>query len=124
VTECLQMTPAIIGGLAHLEGIPVVVLGHQKGRETRDKLRHNFGMPKPEGYRKAQRLMKLAERFQLPLVTLIDTPGAYPGIVAEERGQSESIAVCLQLMSRLRTPIVSVVVGEGGSGGALASWGL
>ncbi len=112
--------PAIIGGLAHLEGIPVVVLGHQKGRETRDKLRHNFGMPKPEGYRKAQRLMKLAERFQLPLVTLIDTPGAYPGIVAEERGQSESIAVCLQLMSRLRTPIVSVVVGEGGSGGALA----
>jgi len=112
--------PAIIGGLAHLQGIPVVVLGHQKGRETRDKLRHNFGMPKPEGYRKAQRLMKLAERFQLPLVTLIDTPGAYPGIVAEERGQSESIAVCLQLMSRLRTPIVSVVVGEGGSGGALA----
>ncbi|HED14012.1 MAG TPA: acetyl-CoA carboxylase carboxyltransferase subunit alpha, partial [Gammaproteobacteria bacterium] len=112
--------PAIIGGLACLGGISVVVLGHQKGRETRDKLRHNFGMPKPEGYRKAQRLMKLAERFQLPLVTLIDTPGAYPGIVAEERGQSESIAVCLQLLSRLRTPIVSIVVGEGGSGGALA----
>jgi len=112
--------PAIVGGLAHLGDIPVVVIGHQKGRETRDKLRHNFGMPKPEGYRKAQRLMRLAERFDLPLITMIDTPGAYPGIVAEERGQSESIAVCLQLMSRLRTPIVSVVIGEGGSGGALA----
>ncbi len=112
--------PAIVGGLGRIDDIPVVILGHQKGRETRDKLQHNFGMPKPEGYRKAQRLMKLAERFNLPLVTLIDTPGAYPGIVAEERGQSESIAVCLKLLSRLRTPIVSVVLGEGGSGGALA----
>lgn len=111
--------PAIVGGTARLDGEPVMVIGHQKGRQIRDKVHRNFGMPRPEGYRKAARLMEMAERFSLPLITLIDTPGAYPGIGAEERGQSEAIARNLALMSRLRTPIISTVVGEGGSGGAL-----
>ena len=112
--------PAIIGGLARLEGRPLVVLGHQKGRDTKEKLKRNFGMPMPEGYRKALRLMRLGERFRLPVVTFIDTPGAYPGIGAEERGQSEAIASNLLAMARLQTPIVCVIIGEGGSGGALA----
>ena len=112
--------PSIVGGLARLEGRPVMVIGHQKGRDTRDKLARNFGMSKPEGYRKALRLMQMAERFRLPIITLIDTPGAYPGIDAEERNQSEAIARNLFEMSRLRTPILCVVTGEGGSGGALA----
>ena len=112
--------PAIIGGIGRLDGRPVVFIGHQKGRDTKERVRRNYGMPKPEGYRKAQRLMRLAERFSLPIVTLIDTPGAYPGIGAEERGQSEAIAYSLYLMAKLRTPIVSLVIGEGGSGGALA----
>lgn len=111
---------AIVGGLARLEGRSVVVIGQQKGRDTKEKLHHNFGMPKPEGYRKALRLMKLAERFQLPVITFIDTPGAYPGIGAEERNQSEAIARNLFELAKLRTPVVSVVIGEGGSGGALA----
>lgn len=112
--------PAIVGGLARLDGRPVMVIGHQKGRDTKEKLRRNFGMPRPEGYRKARRLMELAERFGLPVVTFIDTPGAYPGIDAEERGQSEAIARNLYVMAGLKTPVVSVVIGEGGSGGALA----
>jgi acetyl-CoA carboxylase carboxyl transferase subunit alpha len=112
--------PAVIGGLARLEGQPLVVIGHEKGRDTKAKVKHNFGMPKPEGYRKALRLMEMAARFRLPIVTLIDTPGAYPGVGAEERGQSEAIARNLARMSELRTPIVSAVIGEGGSGGALA----
>ncbi len=112
--------PAIVGGLARLNGRAVVVIGHQKGRDTREKVERNFGMPRPEGYRKALRLMKLGERFGLPIVTLIDTPGAYPGVGAEERGQSEAIARNLYTMAQLRTPVVSVVIGEGGSGGALA----
>ncbi|MGA9033780.1 MAG: acetyl-CoA carboxylase carboxyltransferase subunit alpha [Sulfuricaulis sp.] len=112
--------PAIVGGVARLDGRPVVIIGHQKGRDTRDKVRRNFGMPRPEGYRKALRLMRLAERFRIPLITLIDTPGAYPGVGAEERGQSEAIARNLYEMARLNTPIISVVIGEGGSGGALA----
>lgn len=112
--------PAIVCGVARFDGHPVVVIGQQKGRDTREKVRRNFGMPRPEGYRKALRLMRLAERFRLPLVTFIDTPGAYPGVGAEERGQSEAIARNLYVMSRLATPIVSVVIGEGGSGGALA----
>lgn len=112
--------PAIIGGIGRLDGRAVMFVGHQKGRDTKERVRRNYGMPKPEGYRKAQRLMKLAEKFSLPVVTLIDTPGAYPGVGAEERGQSEAIAVSLYLMAGLRTPIVSVVIGEGGSGGALA----
>ncbi len=111
---------AMVGGLARLDDRPVVVIGHQKGRDTREKVERNFGMPRPEGYRKALRLMKIAERFRLPVITLIDTPGAYPGVGAEERGQSEAIARNLYTMSKLRTPIVSVVIGEGGSGGALA----
>ena len=111
---------AIVGGIARLDDRPVVVIGHQKGRDTREKVRRNFGMPRPEGYRKALRLMRLAERFHLPLITLIDTPGAYPGVGAEERGQSEAIARNLYAMARLNTPIISVVIGEGGSGGALA----
>jgi acetyl-CoA carboxylase carboxyl transferase subunit alpha len=111
---------AIVGGLARLDGTPVMVIGQQKGRDTREKLHRNFGMPRPEGYRKAQRLMHMAERFGLPVVTFIDTPGAYPGIGAEERGQSEAIARNLFVMARLRTPIVCTVIGEGGSGGALA----
>ncbi|MBK8510029.1 MAG: acetyl-CoA carboxylase carboxyltransferase subunit alpha [Candidatus Competibacter sp.] len=111
---------AIVGGLARLDGRAVVVIGQQKGRDTKEKIYRNFGMPRPEGYRKALRLMKLAERFHLPLVTFIDTPGAYPGIGAEERGQSEAIARNLFEMSRLRIPVICVVIGEGGSGGALA----
>lgn len=112
--------PAIIGGTARLAGQPIMIIGHQKGRDTKEKIHRNFGMPRPEGYRKALRLMKLAERFRLPIVTLIDTPGAYPGIGAEERNQSEAIAQNLFDMARLRVPIISIVVGEGGSGGALA----
>ncbi len=111
---------AIVGGLARIEGIPVVLIGHQKGRDTKERVRRNYGMPKPEGYRKALRLMTMAERFRLPVVTLIDTPGAYPGIGSEERGQSEAIARNLFEMSHLAAPILSVVIGEGGSGGALA----
>lgn len=112
--------PAIVGGVARLDGRPVMVIGHQKGRDTKEKIRRNFGMPRPEGYRKALRLMEMAERFKLPVLTFIDTPGAYPGIGAEERGQSEAIARNLLVMSRLRTPIICTVIGEGGSGGALA----
>lgn len=112
--------PAIVGGLARLDGDPLLVLGHQKGRDTKDRQYRNFGMPRPEGYRKALRLMHLAERFRLPVVTFIDTPGAYPGVGAEERGQSEAIARNLYEMTELRTPIISIVIGEGGSGGALA----
>ncbi len=111
---------AIVGGLARLAGAPVMLIGHQKGRDTKERVRRNYGMPKPEGYRKALRLMRLAERFQLPLITMIDTPGAYPGIGSEERGQSEAIARNLYEMSVLSIPIISVVIGEGGSGGALA----
>jgi len=112
--------PAIIGGIGRLDGRPVMFIGHQKGRDTKERVRRNYGMPKPEGYRKAQRLMKMAQKFSLPIVTFIDTPGAYPGLGAEERGQSEAIAYSLFLMAKLRTPIISVVIGEGGSGGALA----
>jgi len=111
---------AIVGGTARLNGEPVMVIGHQKGREVREKVRRNFGMPRPEGYRKACRLMEMAERFKLPIITFIDTPGAYPGIDAEERNQSEAIAWNLRVMARLKTPIISTVIGEGGSGGALA----
>src|SRR5690348_359569 len=111
---------AIVGGLARIDGRSVVVIGHQKGRDTKTKIRRNFGMPRPEGYRKALRLMKMAERFRLPVLTFIDTPGAYPGVGAEERGQSEAIARNLLEMSELRVPIVCTVIGEGGSGGALA----
>jgi acetyl-CoA carboxylase carboxyl transferase subunit alpha len=111
---------AIVGGVARLDDIPVMVIGQQKGRDTREKLQRNFGMPRPEGYRKALRLMEMAERFGLPVLTFIDTPGAYPGIGAEERGQSEAIAKNLQVMSRLQVPIICTVIGEGGSGGALA----
>ncbi len=112
--------PAIVCGLARLEGQPVMVIGHQKGRDTKEKIYRNFGMPRPEGYRKALRAMKMAERFHLPIICLIDTPGAYPGIGAEERGQSEAIARNLFEMSKLRTQIICTVIGEGGSGGALA----
>jgi acetyl-CoA carboxylase carboxyl transferase subunit alpha len=112
--------PAIVGGVARLEGRPVMVIGQQKGRDTKEKVRRNFGMPRPEGYRKALRLMQTAERFKLPILTFIDTPGAYPGIDAEERGQSEAIARNLLVMSSLKVPIVCTVIGEGGSGGALA----
>ncbi len=112
--------PAIVGGLARIDGRPIMVIGHQKGRDTKERVRRNYGMPRPEGYRKALRLMQLAERFELPLVTLIDTQGAYPGVGAEERGQSEAIARNLLEMSTLGVPIVTVVTGEGGSGGALA----
>ncbi|MEH6575839.1 MAG: acetyl-CoA carboxylase carboxyltransferase subunit alpha [Amphritea sp.] len=111
---------AMVGGIARIEGRPVMVIGHQKGRQVKEKVRRNFGMPRPEGYRKALRLMEMAERFKMPILTFIDTPGAYPGIDAEERGQSEAIAYNLAVMSRLRTPIIATVVGEGGSGGALA----
>ena len=110
---------AIVGGVARLDGRPVMVIGQEKGRAVKDKVMRNFGMPKPEGYRKAKRLMEMAERFQMPVITLIDTPGAYPGIDSEERGISESIAQNLAVMSRLATPIISVVIGEGSSGGAL-----
>ena len=112
--------PAIIGGVGRLDGRSIMFIGHQKGRDTKERVRRNYGMPKPEGYRKAQRLMRLAEKFSLPIVTFIDTPGAYPGVGAEERGQSEAIAYSLYLMAGLKTPIISVVIGEGGSGGALA----
>ncbi|MAC47762.1 MAG: acetyl-CoA carboxylase carboxyl transferase subunit alpha [Oceanospirillum sp.] len=112
--------PAIVGGIARLDDKPVMVIGHQKGRDVKEKVRRNFGMPRPEGYRKACRLMEMAERFKMPILTFIDTPGAYPGIDAEERGQSEAIAYNLAVMSRLKTPIISTVIGEGGSGGALA----
>jgi acetyl-CoA carboxylase carboxyl transferase subunit alpha len=112
--------PAIVGGIARFNSQSVMVIGHQKGRDTKEKIHRNFGMPRPEGYRKAQRLMKQAEKFNLPLLTFIDTPGAYPGIDAEERGQSEAIASNLYVMSELRVPIVCTVIGEGGSGGALA----
>ena len=111
---------AIVCGMARLEGRPVVVIGHQKGREVKEKVRRNFGMPRPEGYRKALRVMEMAERFNMPVLTFIDTPGAYPGIDAEERGQSEAIAFNLAKMSKLKTPIIATVIGEGGSGGALA----
>ena len=111
---------AIVGGIARFDGQPLMVIGHQKGRDTKENIKRNFGMPRPEGYRKALRLMKLAEKFHLPIVTFIDTPGAYPGIGAEERGQSEAIARNLYEMAKLRTPIICTVVGEGGSGGALA----
>jgi acetyl-CoA carboxylase carboxyl transferase subunit alpha len=111
---------AIVGGVARLDGRPVMIIGQQKGRDTKERVRRNYGMPKPEGYRKALRLMRMAERFQLPLMTFIDTSGAYPGVGAEERGQSEAIARNLFEMSTLQVPIISVVIGEGGSGGALA----
>jgi acetyl-CoA carboxylase carboxyl transferase subunit alpha len=111
--------PAIVGGFASLDGKPVMLIGQQKGRDTKQKLHRNFGMPKPEGYRKALRLMRLAEKFSLPIVTFLDTMGAYPGIDAEERGQAEAIAVNLREMSRLTVPVVTIVIGEGGSGGAL-----
>ena len=111
---------AIVGGLARFEGAPVMVIGQQKGRDTKERVRRNYGMPKPEGYRKALRLMMLAERFRVPIITLIDTPGAYPGIGSEERGQSEAIARNLFEMSNLAAPVLAVVIGEGGSGGALA----
>jgi len=111
---------AIVGGTARLDGKPVMVIGHQKGRNTTEKVKRNFGMPRPEGYRKALRLMEMAERFNMPIITFIDTPGAYPGVGAEERGQSEAIAMNLKVMARLTVPIVCTVVGEGGSGGALA----
>jgi acetyl-CoA carboxylase carboxyl transferase subunit alpha len=111
---------AIVGGVARLEGTPVMVIGHQKGRDTKERVRRNYGMPKPEGYRKSLRLMKMAERFRIPIITLIDTPGAYAGIGSEERGQSEAIARNLYEMSHLAAPILTVVIGEGGSGGALA----
>lgn len=112
--------PAIVGGIARLDGMPVMIIGHQKGRDTKENIRRNFGMPRPEGYRKALRLMKMAERFRMPLLTLIDTPGAYPGVDAEERGQSEAIARNLFVMADLKTPVICTVIGEGGSGGALA----
>jgi len=112
--------PAIVGGLALFEGMPVMVIGHQKGRDVKERQHRNFGMPKPEGYRKALRLYKLAEKFNVPIVTLIDTPGAYPGINAEERGQSEAIARNLYVMAELKVPMIGIVIGEGGSGGALA----
>lgn len=111
---------AIVGGIARLDGKPVMIIGQQKGRETKEKVRRNFGMPKPEGYRKALRLMEMAERFKMPIITFIDTPGAYPGIGAEERGQSEAIARNLKVMARLKVPTICTVIGEGGSGGALA----
>ncbi|MCB1936320.1 MAG: acetyl-CoA carboxylase carboxyltransferase subunit alpha [Nitrosomonas sp.] len=111
---------AIVGGLARFNGQTVMVIGHQKGRDTREKIHRNFGMPKPEGYRKALRLMRLAEKFSIPLITFIDTPGAYPGIDAEERGQSEAIGKNLYVLAELKVPIICVVIGEGGSGGALA----
>jgi acetyl-CoA carboxylase carboxyl transferase subunit alpha len=112
--------PAIVGGPARLDGRPVMVIGQQKGRDTKEKIHRNFGMPRPEGYRKAKRLLEMAERFKLPVLTFIDTPGAYPGIGAEERGQSEAIARNLYVMADLKTPVVCTVIGEGGSGGALA----
>jgi len=111
---------AIVGGTARLDGVPVMIIGHQKGRSTAEKVKRNFAMPRPEGYRKALRLMEMAERFNMPIITFIDTPGAYPGVGAEERGQSEAIARNLKVMARLTVPIICTVIGEGGSGGALA----
>lgn len=111
--------PAIVGGMAFFEGRPLMVIGQQKGRDTKQKLHRNFGMPKPEGYRKAMRLMRIADKFQRPILTFLDTPGAYPGIDAEEHGQGEAIAVNLREMSRLGVPVITIVIGEGGSGGAL-----
>jgi len=111
---------ALVGGLARLDGQPVMVIGHHKGRDTKEKVKRNFGMPRPEGYRKALRLMRMAEKFNLPIITFIDTPGAYPGIGAEKRGQSEAIATNLKVMCELKVPIIATVIGEGGSGGALA----
>jgi acetyl-CoA carboxylase carboxyl transferase subunit alpha len=111
---------AIVGGIARLDGEPVMIIGQQKGRETKEKIKRNFGMPRPEGYRKALRLMEMAERFKMPIITFIDTPGAYPGVGAEERGQSEAIARNLKVMAGLTVPVVCTVIGEGGSGGALA----
>ena len=110
----------IVGGIGRLDGRPVMVIGQQKGRDTREKIKRNFGMPRPEGYRKALRLMKMAEKFKMPLLTLVDTPGAYPGIGAEERGQSEAIAKNLYTLAELKTPVICTIIGEGGSGGALA----
>lgn len=118
--RCFGDDPAIVCGMARLDGQPVMVCGQQKGRDTKQKLHRNFGMPKPEGYRKAMRCMELAAKFNRPIINLLDTPGAYPGIDAEERGQAEAIAVNLREMSRLGVPIIAVVIGEGGSGGALA----
>jgi len=111
---------AIVGGVGRLDDRPVMVIGHQKGRDTQEKIKRNFGMPKPEGYRKALRLMEMAERFRMPIITFIDTPGAYPGVGAEERGQSEAIARNLKVMAGLKVPVICTVIGEGGSGGALA----
>ncbi len=118
--RCYADDPPMVGGIGRLDGKPVMVIGQQKGRDTREKIKRNFGMPRPEGYRKAKRLMRLAEKFKLPLITLVDTPGAYPGIGAEERGQSEAIARNLYVLAELKTPIISTITGEGGSGGALA----
>jgi acetyl-CoA carboxylase carboxyl transferase subunit alpha len=118
--RCFGEDPSIVGGFARFNGRAVMVIGHQKGRNTKENMLRNFGMPRPEGYRKALRLMELAERFDKPILTFVDTPGAYPGLGAEERGQAEAIAVNLEVMSRLRVPIISTVIGEGGSGGALA----
>jgi len=118
--RCFAEDPSVVGGFARLDGRPVMLIGHQKGRNTKENMIRNFGMPRPEGYRKARRLMQLAERFQRPVLTFVDTPGAYPGIGAEERGQAQAIAENLEVMSQLSTPIVSTVIGEGGSGGALA----
>ncbi len=117
--RCFADDTAIVGGFGRFNGLPVCVIGHQKGRDTKEKIHRNFGMSRPEGYRKAMRLMKLAEKFNRPIITLVDTPGAYPGIDAEERGQAEAIARNLKGMSTLRVPVVTVVIGEGGSGGAL-----
>jgi acetyl-CoA carboxylase carboxyl transferase subunit alpha len=111
---------ALVGGIARLEGIPVMIIGHQKGRGTKEKVRHNFGMPRPEGYRKARRLIKMAERFKMPVLSFIDTPGAYPGIDSEERGINEAIAENMAMMSRVRTPLIATVTGEANSGGAIA----
>ncbi len=118
--RCFADDPAIVSGIARLDSEPVAVIGHQKGRDVKDRIYRNYGMPKPEGYRKAMRIMQMAERFKLPLFTFIDTPGAYPGIGAEERGQSEAIAKNLLVLSQLKTHIIATVIGEGGSGGALA----
>lgn len=112
--------PAIVAGLARLDSTPIAIIGHQKGRDIKERIHRNYGMPRPEGYRKALRIMELAERFKLPLITFIDTPGAYPGIGAEERGQSEAIAKNIMMMTGLETPIIATIIGEGGSGGALA----
>ena len=120
VIACMPMTRQLSAESGASTGDPIMFIGHQKGRDTKERVRRNYGMPKPEGYRKAQRLMRMAEKFSLPIVTLIDTPGAYPGVGAEERGQSEAIAYSLYMMAGLKTPIISIVIGEGGSGGALA----